>query len=152
VLYVNFIEAMSHNGCVFYSDLYDDLIGLDPLISVFGINEPNTDFGAVFNGNYYGNLRLFQTSGKFFTITNNPGVASIEAILKEQPNATASITPCKSCFRRPHLTSPPHYLTFFRSHWKLDRVCSDLRFQGLSGDLRWNFGDTLFPACFLWFP
>lgn len=139
ILYINFIDAMNLHQCELVLTLYDDLISLDPLITVIGDDEANPDFGSLLKFPS-GNPNIWQTSGRFFTIFNISGVASIEAILREQQNVTASITPCKSSFRRYYsprqllTSSPPQPLTPFIviGNWILyGQTASFQAFQGI---------------------
>ena len=145
-MYVNYIDGVNLYGCLFYIDILEDLKSLAPLISVFGVDDNNGDFGSIFY-DYYGNVGPLQTSNMFFTLVNTTGTTSIEAILKGQQNVTRPSPQVSALFVVAHslTSSRPHLLTSRYSHWKLDSLQRDSRFQGLSGDHRRVFGHFLFP-------
>lgn len=137
-LYINFADAMVNNGCVFFLDIFTDILALEPQISVFGTNIQNPDFGTLF-GAAYGNLTAWQTAQRFFTMVNASGTAAIEAVLKEQRNVTMSITPCKSSFSLPSCRSPSQESSSVIGNWILyGQTPSFKAYQGvIAGSLVW---------------
>ena len=148
MLYVNYIDGVNLYGCLFYIDILEDLKSLAPLISVFGVDDNNGDFGSIFY-DYYGNVGPLQTSNMFFTLVNTTGTTSIEAILKGQQNVTASITPGERPLRGcpfPHLltSSPPHLpLQSLETGFSTERQPVSRPFRGSSPGL-WSFSVSPF--------